>query len=335
MIQKKLGFTYSKTDTNFIAIYRDGKWEKGALQKADEIKISITSPALHYGQEAFEGLKAYRTKDGHVNLFRPYENAKRFQHSADRLGMPRVDLDFFVDAVKAVVLDNEKYVPEYGSGATLYVRPYLIGVGHNIGLRPAAEYIFGVVVMPVGNYFGAEAKSVDLLISEYDRAAPFGTGSAKVGGNYAASLYPQMLARTQGYGDCLYLDAKTRTKIEELGAANFFGITKNNEYITPESPSILKSITNDSLMYLAKEYLKIEVSRADIYIDQLDHLVEAGACGTAAVITPVRSITHNGHKHVISNLPAMGPITQKLYDLLTGIQFGDLKGPEGWVIRIK
>lgn len=335
MIQKKLGFTYSKTDTNFIAFYRDGKWEKGALQKADEIKISITSPALHYGQEAFEGLKAYRTKDGHVNLFRPYENAKRFQHSADRLGMPRVDLDFFVDAVKAVVLDNEKYVPEYGSGATLYVRPYLIGVGHNIGLRPAAEYIFGVVVMPVGNYFGAEAKSVDLLISEYDRAAPFGTGSAKVGGNYAASLYPQMLARAQGYGDCLYLDAKTRTKIEELGAANFFGITKNNEYITPESPSILKSITNDSLMYLAKEYLKIEVSRADIYIDQLDHLVEAGACGTAAVITPVRSITHNGHKHVISNLPAMGPITQKLYDLLTGIQFGDLKGPEGWVIRIK
>ncbi len=331
MEKKTYGFGYTKTKSNFVAHYKDGKWEEGVLQEKDTLTISALSPALHYGQEAFEGLKAYRRKDGKVQLFRVDDNAKRFVMSCERMMMPPVSVEMFVDAIKKTVKDNIDFVPEYESNATLYVRPYMIGVGHNIGLRPAPEYIFGVVVLPVGTYFGPATKPVDFLVSEFDRAAPYGTGHVKVGGNYAASLYPQYYAKEKGFADCLFLDPKTHTKIEEVGAANFFAITKDGKYITPVSPSILKSITNNSMMYLAKHTLKMPVEQIDIHIDKLDHIVEAGACGTAAIITPVGSITYQGKKHVFPAHETIGPVTKQLHELLLGIQFGDLEDPADWI----
>jgi branched-chain amino acid aminotransferase len=335
MATKTYGFGYTKTNSNYISYFKDGKWDEGSLQNEDTLTISALSTSLHYGQEAFEGMKAYRRKDGRVQLFRPLDNAKRFQISCERMMMPIVPVEKFIDAVIKVVKDNIDYVPSYESKATLYIRPYMIGVGHNIGLRPAPEYIFGVITLPVGTYFGPASKPVDMLVSEYDRAAPMGTGHVKVGGNYAASLYPQFYARKQGYADCIFLDPKTHTKIEEVGAANFFAITKDNVYQTPKSPSVLKSITNDSMMYLAENYLKMKISRDDIYIDNLSHIDEAGACGTAAIITPIASLTHKEKKHTFTYHNELGPVTKKLYDLLIGIQFGDVEDPAFWTMIIE
>ena len=331
----KLGFSYIKTDYRYISYWKEGSWDNGKLTSDNTLTISEGSPCLHYGQQCFEGLKAYTTKEGKIQLFRPDQNAKRMIKSCKRLFMPEVPEEKFIDACIQVVKANEAWVPPYGTGATLYLRPLVIGVGDNIGVRPASEYIFTVFCMPVGPYFKGGLTPLNFSVSDYDRAAPQGTGAAKVGGNYAASLLPHEHAREEGYADCIYLDPATHTKIEEVGAANFFGITKDNRFVTPISDSILPSITKYSLLHVAKEYLELETEERDIYIDKLDELAEAGACGTAAVISPIGSITYKGKKHVFHSLTEVGPVTKKLYDTLVGIQFGDVKAPEGWIVEVK
>ena len=293
-----LGFSYIKTDFRYISTWKDGKWDEGKLVEDNRLCISEGSAALHYGQQCFEGLKAYRTKDGKIQLFRPDQNAKRMQASCRRLLMPEVPVEKFIDACVQVVKANQHYVPPYGTGATLYLRPLVIGVGDSIGVKPAPEYIFCVFCTPVGAYFKGGMKPVNFTVSEYDRAAPQGTGAAKVGGNYAGSLLPHELAVKKGFADCIYLDPATHTKIEEVGAANFFGITKDNKFVTPKSPSILPSITKYSLLQVAKDYLNMEAEERDVYIDKLDEFAEAGACGTAAVITPIGGIEYKGKLHV-------------------------------------
>ncbi|WP_019771252.1 branched-chain amino acid aminotransferase [Streptococcus sobrinus] len=332
---ENLGFAYRKLPFRYISYYKDGKWDEGKLTEDATLHISESSPALHYGQQAFEGLKAYRTKDGSVQLFRPDRNAARLQNTADRLLMPQVPTDKFIAACKQVVKANEDYVPPYGTGATLYLRPLLIGVGDVIGVHPATEYIFTVFAMPVGNYFKGGLQPTNFLIQdEYDRAAPHGTGAAKVGGNYAASLMPGDIAHNTGFSDVIYLDPATHTKIEEVGSANFFGITKDNEFVTPLSPSILPSITKYSLLYLAEHNLGLKPVQGDVFIDDLDRFKEAGACGTAAVISPIGGVKHGDDFHVFYSESEVGPVTRQLYDLLTGIQFGDVEGPEGWIYKV-
>ena len=332
---ENLGFAYRKLPFRYISYYKDGKWDEGKLTEDATLHISESSPALHYGQQAFVGLKAYRTKDGSVQLFRPDRNAARLQNTADRLLMPQVPTDKFIAACKQVVKANEDYVPPYGTGATLYLRPLLIGVGDVIGVHPATEYIFTVFAMPVGNYFKGGLQPTNFLIQdEYDRAAPHGTGAAKVGGNYAASLMPGDIAHNTGFSDVIYLDPATHTKIEEVGSANFFGITKDNEFVTPLSPSILPSITKYSLLYLAEHNLGLKPVQGDVFIDDLDRFKEAGACGTAAVISPIGGVKHGDDFHVFYSETEVGPVTRQLYDLLTGIQFGDVEGPEGWIYKV-
>ena len=306
-----LGFSYIKTPWRYVAKWKDGQWEKGELTEDNYLTIHEGSPALHYGQQCFEGLKAYRRKDGKINLFVPEK--------------------MFIEAVKDVVKANEAFVPPYGTGATLYLRPFLIGVGENIGVHPAPEYLFVVFCTPVGAYFKGGLKPTNFIVSEYDRAAPNGTGAAKVGGNYAASLLPGTQAKELDYSDCVYLDPATHTKIEEVGAANFFGITKDGQFITPQSPSILPSITKYSLLQLAEERLGLTAVEGDIFIDQLDQFAEAGACGTAAVISPIGGIYYQNNLHVFHSETEVGPVTKRLYDELTGIQFGDVEAPEGWI----
>lgn len=330
-----LGFSYMKLPYRYLAYYKNGQWEKGELTEDATLHMSESSPCLHYGQQAFEGMKAYRTKDGSVQLFRPDQNAKRLQRTSDRLLMPQVPTDMFVAAVKQVVRANEEYVPPYGTGGTLYIRPLLLGIGDIIGVKPADEYIFTVFAMPVGNYFKGGLQPTNFLIQEeYDRAAPHGTGAAKVGGNYAGSFVPGQYAKTNGFSDVIYLDPATHTKIEEVGSANFFGITADNEFITPLSPSILPSITKYSLLYLAEHRLGMKAIEGDIFIDDLDKFVEAGACGTAAVISPIGGVQHGDEFHVFYSETEVGPVTRKLYDELTGIQFGDVKAPEGWIVKV-
>jgi len=288
---ENLGFSYMKLPYRYIAYYRNGQWEEGTLTEDATLHISESSPCLHYGQQAFEGLKAYRTKDGSIQLFRPDKNAERLQRTADRLLMPQVSTEMFVDAVKQVVRANEEYVPPYGTGGTLYIRPLLIGVGDIIGVKPAEEYIFTIFVMPVGNYFKGGLTPTNFIVSDdYDRAAPHGTGAAKVGGNYAASLLPGKIAKDKAFSDVIYLDPATHTKIEEVGSANFFGITKDNEFVTPLSPSILPSITKYSLLYLAEHRLGLKPIEGDVPLADLGKFTEAGACGTAAVVFPICGI---------------------------------------------
>ncbi|PJG85860.1 branched-chain amino acid aminotransferase [Conservatibacter flavescens] len=330
-----LGFGYTKTDYRYIAYWKNGEWSKGELTQDNILHISEGSTALHYGQQCFEGLKAYRCKDGSINLFRPDENAKRMQRSADRLLMPRVPVEMFIDACKQVVKANEEWVAPYGTGATLYLRPFLIGVGDNVGVNPAKEYIFSIFCCPVGAYFKGGLKPTNFLISrEFDRAAPHGTGAAKVGGNYAASLLAGKVAKERNFADCIYLDPATHTKIEEVGSANFFGITHDDKFITPFSPSILGSITKYSLLYLAEHRLGLKVEEGDVYVNQLDNFKEAGACGTAAVITPIGGIQDEDNFHVFYSETEVGPITKRLYDELTGIQFGDIEAPAGWIVKV-
>ncbi|GAA5358308.1 branched-chain amino acid aminotransferase [Streptococcus uberis] len=330
-----LGFEYHKLPYRYVSYYKDGQWDNGQLSEDATLHISEASPALHYGQQAFEGLKAYRTKDGSIQLFRPDRNAARLQATADRLLMPQVPTEQFIDAVKQVVKANEDYVPSYGTGATLYLRPLLIGVGDIIGVKPANEYIFTVFAMPVGAYFKGGLVPTNFIVSEdYDRAAPYGTGVAKVGGNYAGSLLPGKQAKSNGYSDVIYLDPATHTKIEEVGAANFFGITADNEFVTPLSPSILPSITKYSLLELAEKRLGMTVIEGDVPIAELDRFVEAGACGTAAVISPIGGIQFKDKRHVFYSETEVGPVTRRLYDELVGIQFGDIEAPEGWIVKV-
>jgi branched-chain amino acid aminotransferase len=330
-----LSFDYIKTDLRYVSRWKDGKWDDGKLVEDNKITISEASTALHYGQQCFEGLKAYRTKDGKIQLFRPDQNSKRINNSCKRILMPEIPEEKFIDACIQVVKANEAFVPPYGTGATLYLRPFVIGIGDNIGVKPAPEFLFCVFCLPVGAYFKGGLIPVNFTIADYDRAAPYGTGAAKVGGNYAGSLLSHELASKKGFADCIYLDPMTHTKIEEVGAANFFGITNDNKFITPKSPSILPSITKYSLMHIAKEYLKMEVEERDVFINNLDEFKEAGACGTAAVITPIGGIEYKGNLHVFHSETEVAPITKKLYDTLYGIQFGDLEAPEGWIVEVK
>lgn len=329
-----LGFDYMNTDYRYVSYWKDGEWDKGQLVTENKISISEGSPALHYGQACFEGMKAYRAKDGSINLFRPEENAKRMIKSCERLMMPGFPVERFVDAIQQVVMANEEWVPPYESGSTLYIRPYLIGVGDNIGVKPATEYLFSAFVMPVGPYFKGGLTPTNFIVSDYDRAAPHGTGAAKVGGNYASSLLPGHLAKERKFSDCIYLDPATHTKIEEVGSANFFAITKDDVFVTPTSPSILPSITKYSLLYLAEHYLGLETEERDVYLNNLDEFKEAGACGTAAVISPIGGIQHGEDFHVFYSESEVGPVIRKLYDTLVGIQFGDVEAPEGWIVKV-
>ncbi len=331
----KLGFGYTKTDFRYVSMWKDGAWDDGKLTEDNMISISEASTAIHYGQQCFEGLKAYTTSTGEVQLFRPDENAKRLNRSCRRVLMPEIPVEKFIDACIQVVKANIDYVPPYGTGATLYLRPYVIGVGHNLGVRPAPEFMFGIFCVPVGPYFKGGMAPVNFTIADMDRAAPYGTGAAKVGGNYAGSMMPHEEAVKKGFADCIYLDPMTHTKIEEVGAANFFGITKDNKFVTPKSPSILPSITKYSLMYLAENYLNMTVEERDCEIDKIDEFVEAGACGTAAVITPIGGIDYKDKLHVFYSETEVGPVTKKLYDTLVGIQFGDVEAPEGWIVKVK
>ncbi len=329
-----LDFSYQRTNCNFVAYYRNGAWEEGKLVKENTLTISNGSACLHYGQQCFEGLKAYRNPNNEIQLFRPEENAKRMRESAKRLMMPDIPVAFFVDAVKQLVKANEEFVPPYGYGATLYIRPLYIGVGDMVGVKPAQEYIFTAFCTPVGAYFKGGIKPVSFETTEYDRAAPMGTGGIKAGGNYAGSLLPHASAVKKGFADSIFLDPATHTKIEEVGAANFFGITEDNVFVTPKSNSILPSITKQSLLYLAEHYLHLKTEERDCYIDNIDEFKEAGACGTAAVISPIKSIVHKGKETVFCQDDEIGPIVKELYDTLTGIQFGVKEAPEGWIVKL-
>ena len=330
-----LGFNYIKTDFRYISTWKNGSWDEGHLTEDNMLNISEASCALHYGQQCFEGLKAYRTKNGDIQLFRPNRNASRLNDSLNKLLMPEIPEEKFIDACMQVVKANEHYVPPYGTGGTLYLRPFVIGVGDNIGVKPAPEYIFCVFCLPVGAYFKGGMTPCNFMIADYDRAAPHGTGGQKVGGNYAASMQPHKIAADRGFADCIYLDPATRTYIEEVGAANFFGITKNNEFVTPKSPSVLPSITKYSLIEIAEKYLNMPVYERKVPIDSLDEFKEAGACGTAAVITPIGGIEYKEKLHVFYSETEVGPITKELYRILCGIQFGDIEGPEGWIYKVK
>lgn len=326
-----LGFGYIDTGKKFRAYYKDGKWSSGQIETDAMITLHEGSTVLHYAQETFEGLKAYRTKSGKIQVFRPDQNAKRMKASAERLLMVPVPEDLFIHGIEEVVKANADWVPPYGTGASLYIRPFLIGVGPNIGLKAAEEYIFSIFVTPVGPYFKSGLTPTHFVVTDYDRAAPHGTGAAKVGGNYAASLIAGLEAKAQGYADAIYLDPATHTKIEEVGAANFFGITADNKFVTPLSPSILPSITKYSLMTIASDLLGMDVEERQVDVTELGDFVEAGAMGTAAVVTPISYIQYGQTRYTYTETQEVGPITKQLYDTLVGIQFGDIEGPEGWV----
>ena len=331
-----LGFGYVKTDKRYVSNFKDGAWDDGALIDDDMITISECACVLQYVQTVFEGLKAYTTEDGRVVCFRPDLNASRLADSASRLEMPVFPEDRFVDAIAKVVEANIDYVPPYGSGATLYIRPYMFGSDAIIGVKPANEYQFRVFTTPVGPYFKGGAKPITIKVSDFDRAAPHGTGHIKAGLNYAMSLHAIVTAHAEGFDENMYLDAATRTKVEETGGANFIFVTKDNTVVTPKSNSILPSITRRSLMYVAEHYLGLKVEEREVYFDEVKDFAECGLCGTAAVISPVGKINDHGKEICFpSGMEEMGPITKKLYDTLTGIQMGRIEAPEGWIYEIK
>ena len=329
---ENIGFSYIQTDKRYVSNYKDGKWDDGALIDDPNIVMNECAGVLQYAQTVFEGMKAYTTEDGHIVTFRPDLNASRMVDSAKRLEMPVFPEERFVDAVVQTVKANAAYVPPYGSGATLYIRPYMFGINPVIGVKPADEYQFRVFVTPVGPYFSGGAKPVTIRVSDYDRAAPHGTGHIKAGLNYAMSLYPIMEAHRQGYDENMYLDPATRTKVEETGGANFIFITKDGKLVTPKSDSILPSITRRSICYVAEHYLGMEVEHREVLFDEVKDFAECGLCGTAAVISPVGKIVDHGNEICFpSGMDAMGPVIQKLYDTLTGIQMGRIEAPEGWI----
>ncbi len=327
-----IGFGYHKTDQRFVSNYKAGAWDNGTLTSDDMVTISECACVLQYAQTVFEGMKAYTTEDGRIVTFRPDLNAQRMEDSCKRLQMPVYPKDKFVEAITQVVQANEAYVPPFGSGATLYIRPFMFGSNAVIGVKPADEYQFRVFTTPVGPYFKGGVKPITIRVSDYDRAAPHGTGHIKAGLNYAMSLYAIVDAHNQGYDENMYLDAATRTKVEETGGANFLFVTKDNKVVTPKSDSILPSITRRSLMYVAKEYLGLQTEEREVDVEELKDFAECGLCGTAAVISPVgKIVNHNQEILLPSGMNEMGPITKKLYDTLTGIQMGQIEAPKGWI----
>ena len=331
-----LGFGYMQTDKRYVSNFKDGAWDEGCLTEDANIVMSECAGVLQYAQTVFEGLKAYTTEDGRIVCFRPDLNASRLADSARRLEMPVFPEDRFIEAVEQVVRANAAYVPPFGSGATLYIRPYMFGSNPVIGVKPASEYQFRMFCTPVGPYFKGGAKPITIRVCDYDRAAPNGTGHIKAGLNYAMSLHAIVEAHELGYDENMYLDAATRTKVEETGGANFIFITKDGKLVTPKSNSILPSITRRSLCYVAKEYLGMEVEEREVFKEELKDFQEAGLCGTAAVISPVGKIVDHGTEICLpSGMEEMGPVTKKLYDTLTGIQMGKIEAPEGWIKEIK
>ena len=331
-----LGFGYIQTDKRYVANFKNGAWEEGFLTEDATVTLNECAGVFQYAQTVFEGLKAYRTEDGRIVTFRPDLNAQRMADSARRLEMPAYPEDKFIEAVEKVVAANADFVPPYGSGATMYLRPYMFGSNPVIGVKPATEYQFRIFATPVGPYFKGGAKPLTLRVCDFDRAAPRGTGHIKAGLNYAMSLHAIVDAHNQGYDENMYLDSATRTKVEETGGANFLFVTKDGKLVTPKSDTILPSITRRSLCYVAKEYLGMEVEEREIYLDEVKDFAECGLCGTAAVISPVGKVVDHGTEICFpSGMAEMGPVTKKLYDTLTGIQMGRLEAPEGWIREIK
>ena len=329
----KLGFKFMPTRSNIRFSYKNGEWSDGELSNSYEITLSIASNCLHYGQAAFEGLKAFCCEDGKVRVFRPDENARRLNSTIDYLMMPHFPEGKFVEAVKKVVVDNIDYVPPYGTGGSLYIRPVIFGTTPQIGIAAANDYELIIMVVPVGPYYKGGIKPVKAMIhDEVDRAAPHGTGHVKVAGNYAASLYPTSLAKKAGCPVMLFLDSKNHEFIEEFGSSNFFGITQDAKYVTPDSPSILPSITNKSLMQIAED-LDISVERRPVSKSELETFAEVGACGTAVVITPIGEIIHHDkvYKYDQENI---GPVSKKLYDRMTGIQYGRIADTHNWMMEV-
>ena len=330
-----LGFGYYKTDKRYVSNFVNGKWDEGTLTGDENIVLNESAGVLQYAQTCFEGMKAYTTVDGKVVVFRPDMNAQRMYETAQRLEMTPFPQERFIEAVKEVVKANLKYVPPYGTGASLYLRPFLFGSSPVMGVKPAAEYQFRIFASPVGPYFKGGAKPITLKVSDFDRAAPNGTGHVKAGLNYAMSLHAIVTAHKEGYDENLYPDALTRTKVEETGGANFFFVTKDNKVVTPNSDTIFPSITRRSLMYVAKEYLGLETEEREVYLSELSDFAECGLCGTAAVISPVGKIVDHGKEICLpSGMDEMGPISKKLYETLTGIQSGKIEAPEGWIVEI-
>ena len=327
-----LGFGYIKTDYRYVSNFKEGAWDAGVITEDDKVVLSECAGVLQYAQTCFEGLKAYTTEDGKIVCFRPDLNAERMEDSAKRLEMPVFPKERFIDAVEKVVKANAAFVPPYGSGATLYIRPYMFGSNPVIGVKPADEYQFRILTTPVGPYFKGGAKPITIKVSDFDRAAPHGTGHIKAGLNYAMSLHAIVTAHKEGFAENMYLDAATRTKVEETGGANFIFVTKDNKVVTPKSSSILPSITRRSLLYVAKEYLGLEVEEREVFFDEVKDFAECGLCGTAAVVSPVGKIVDHGKEICFpAGMEKMGPTTQKLYDTLTGIQMGRIEAPEGWI----
>ncbi|MCR5406310.1 MAG: branched-chain amino acid aminotransferase [Lachnospiraceae bacterium] len=331
-----IGFGYMPTDKRYVSNYKNGAWDEGVLTEDATVTISECAGVLQYAQTCFEGLKAYTTKDGRTVTFRPDLNAERMIDTCRRLEMPEFPKERFLEAVDKVVAANAAYVPPYGSGATLYLRPYMFGSSPVIGVKPAEEYQFRLFGTPVGPYFKGGAKPISIRVCDYDRAAPHGTGHIKAGLNYAMSLYAIVDAHEKGFDENMYLDAATRTKVEETGGANFIFITKDGKFVTPKSSSILPSITRRSLEVVAKDYLGLEVEEREVYFDEVKDFAECGLCGTAAVISPVGKINDHGKEICFpAGMEEMGPVTKKLYDTLTGIQMGTVEAPKGWIREIK
>ena len=327
-----LGFEYIQTDKRYVSNYKDGKWDDGSLTSDANVVLNECAGVFQYAQTVFEGLKAYTTEDGRIVTFRPDLNAERMMDSAKRLEMPAFPKDRFLDAVTQTVKANAAWVPPFGSGATLYVRPYMLGSSPVIGVSPAKEYQFRILTTPVGPYFKGGAKPITIKVSDFDRAAPNGTGHIKAGLNYAMSLHAIVTAHEEGYAENMYLDAATRTKVEETGGANFVFVTKDKKIVTPKSSSILPSITRRSLLYVAKEYLGLETEERDVPLEEVPEFSECGLCGTAAVVSPVGKIVDHGKEICFaSGMDEMGPVLKQLYDTLTGIQMGRIEAPKGWI----
>lgn len=331
-----IGFGYIKTDERYVSTYKDGKWDEGGLTQDSMITMSECACVLQYAQTIFEGLKAYTTEDGRIVTFRPDLNAERLNQSAKRMEMPELPTEKFLESIREVVSANAAYVPPYGTGATLYLRPFMFGINPVIGVKPATEFQYRVFATPVGPYFKGGIKPLTIRVTDFDRAAPNGTGHIKAGLNYAMSLHAIVDAHNQGYDENMYLDARTRTKVEETGGANFIFVTKDGKIVTPKSDSILPSITRRSLMYVAEKYLGLETETREVYLDELKDMAECGLCGTAAVISPVgKIVNHDDEICFPSGMDEMGPVTKKFYDTLTGIQMGRIEAPEGWIFEIK
>ena len=331
-----IGFGYMPTDYRYVSMYQNGSWDEGVLTSDPNITLNECACVLQYAQTCFEGLKAYTTEDGHIVTFRPDLNGERMENSAKGLEMPPFPKERFVDAITKVVEANAAFVPPYGSGATLYIRPYMFGYDSIIGVKPANIYQFRVFCTPVGPYFKGGAKPITIRVSDFDRAAPHGTGHIKAGLNYAMSLHAIVDAHKNGFDENIYLDPQTRTKIEETGGANVIFITKDGKLVTPKSNSILQSITRRSILQVARDYLGMETEEREVYLDEVKDFAECGLCGTAAVISPVGKIVDHGKEICFpAGMEKMGPVIQKLYETLTGIQMGHIKAPEGWIHVIK